>query len=313
MPIMNDTLNPETLRALRKKKDWSQDQLAEESKISKSQISRWERGIQVANIHRHNRERLCGALRVKWEKLTQPPETKDFLGSRNRVDLKADIRGSARTALTLVLLRYRISVDDVIDMAPLAFLILAERSLRARQAALDEAVKDIDAATESAWKRLPYLRGAARVGYDEDWIEEERISLKNREVFMEYVDEDREESSPFVNFLRKELAELGIFQQSQIEFWSRYRSAPDYEIPIEVIGREIGLDPATEEGVLFQIQQGYIDFREVLRRKRDLPDDEYRHWLASKHKNIESEIQAHTDELGLTRQDLLEILGKDQT
>jgi hypothetical protein len=103
-------------------------------------------------------------LRV-WEKLTQPPETKDLLGSRNRVDLKADIRGSARTALTLVLLRYRISVDDVIDMAPLAFLILAERSLRARQAALDEAVKEIDAATESAQERLPYMRGAIWGGW----------------------------------------------------------------------------------------------------------------------------------------------------
>jgi transcriptional regulator with XRE-family HTH domain len=71
---MTDTLNPDTLKVLRDLRGWSQDRLAKESKISKSQISRWERGQQTAKIHQNTRERLCQALGVKWDKLTRAVE-----------------------------------------------------------------------------------------------------------------------------------------------------------------------------------------------------------------------------------------------
>lgn len=294
---MTDTLHPGTLKALRNKRGWSQDQLAAESKISKSQISRWERGQQTVNIRQHNRERLCAAFGVKWDKLTQPPGSADAFGWwRNRVALKAGIHGSAKTALTLIRLRYGLLEEAVIDLAPLAFLILAERSLRARQVALDEAVKALDAASD----RLPYMRGTFQNGYHRHQIDGERKSIEKREVFKEYED-GGEEFSPFIDFLQKELADVGRYQKPRMEFSSNYRSAPDYEIPMESIGPVAGLDPEREDerGILERVQQGYIDLWEVIEKKRDSTEDEYRRWLTEKHQAVEAEIQSRPSLLDL--------------
>jgi transcriptional regulator with XRE-family HTH domain len=71
---MNDTLNPAALKQCRNQRGWSQEQLADESKISKTQISRWERDKLTKGIRQSSRDRLCKALGVKWEDLTRPPE-----------------------------------------------------------------------------------------------------------------------------------------------------------------------------------------------------------------------------------------------
>ena len=85
---------------------------------------------------------------------------------RNRVPLKGGIDGSARTFLTLVQWHLGLTEEAIVDLAPLAVLILGQRSLRARQTALDETVEALEAATEEACRRLPYMPGAFGGGYD---------------------------------------------------------------------------------------------------------------------------------------------------
>lgn len=180
-------------------------------------------------VYPSSRDRLCDALGARWDELTRAPEPADRALLLNRVPLKGDIAGSARTALTFVQLAYGLREEAIIDLAPLAFLILAERSLQARKAALDETVAALEAATEDARNRLPYLRGAFCDGYHYDWIDAERESLRNRYVYDRYVDEEGEPMSPFVDFLQKEIETLGLFKNSPMELQARYRDAPKSE------------------------------------------------------------------------------------
>ncbi|WP_200376127.1 helix-turn-helix domain-containing protein [Thiocystis violacea] len=278
---MTDTLNPEALKLHRKLRGgWSQDRLADESKISKTQISRWERGQQVDNIRPSSRERLSKALGVKWEELTRAP--KDTLKLRSRVPVKGGIDRAARTFLTIVQWHLDLTEDAIMDLAPLAVLILAERSLRARQTALDETVGELEAATAEACRRLPYLPGAFHDGYRYDWIEEERKSLRERELFVTYEDDEGEEHSPFINFLQDDLKALGLFEEHPIEFTASYSGAtPDYAVPTYVFGANLGLDPdnKADQSTLERIQDGLIDLSEVWEKKQSADVEEYRRWL----------------------------------
>jgi transcriptional regulator with XRE-family HTH domain len=286
---MTDTLNPDTLKVLRDLRGWSQDRLAKESKISKSQISRWERGQQTAKIHQNTRERLCQALGVKWDKLTRAVEKPN--PNVFRAPLKAGISFPAKTALTVIRYHYGLREEAILDLAPLAFLILAERSLRARRQALDEAEKALNEATETALRRLPYLPGAIFYGYDDEWFADERKSIEDRDVFAINTNNEGDEVSPFVDFLEKELANLGRFQEYPLEFWPHYRSAPDYEIPAGVFGQMIGLDPQKEDdlAVLECIQRGEIDLEEVVKKKSEATGEEYRRWLTERHQTVLAE------------------------
>lgn len=295
---MSDSLNPQALKFYRNQRGWSQDQLAEATmrKLSKTQISRWERGKQIAGIRSNSREVLRQALGVEWEQLTRPPKEEDSLKWRNRVPLKGGINGSARTFLTLVQRHLRLTEDEIMDIAPLAVLILAAHSLHARQTALDETVKALEAATAEAYRRLPYLPGAFLDGNVHDWdgwIENERKSLEENELFVTYQDDDGNEQSPFINFLQDELKALGLFEEHPIEFTASYSGAtPDYAVPAHVLGANVGLDPDNEadQGILERIQDGRIDLGEVLEKKKAVEAEEYRRWLEEKNQAVTEEL-----------------------
>jgi len=292
---MTDSLNPEALKFFRKQRGWSQEKLADATKKrpSKTQISRWERGEQIAGIRASSRERLCEALGVKWEQLTRAPKETDTLKLLNRVPLKGGIGGSARTFLTLVQAFLGLTEDAIMDLAPLAVLILGRRSLRARQTALDETVEALEAATAEAYRRLPYMPGAFRDDYDYERIDEERNSLKKRELFMTHEDSEGNEYSPFINFLQEELKALGLFEEHLIDFTASYRGAtPDYAVPAHVLADTVGLDPDNEadQGILELIQDGQIDLREVWENKKTSGAEEYRRWLEEKSQVIREEL-----------------------
>ncbi len=209
--------------------------------------------------------------------------------------LKGGIDGSARTFLTVVQWRFGLTEDKIMDLAPLAVLLLAEHSFRARQTALDETVWALEAATAEALRLMPYMPGAFRDGYKYDRIEEERTSLKEKELFMTHQDEEGNEYSPFINFLQDQLKTLGLFEKDPIEFTSLYRGAtPDYAIPTGILGPIVGLDPdnETDHRVLEWIQDGRIDLWEVVKKENEATEEDYRRWLTEKHQAIEEEIKS---------------------
>ena len=114
------------------------------------------------------------------------------------------------------------------------------------------------------------MPGAFHDGYDCEWIDGERNSLKKKRLFVTHQDDEGNEYSPFINFLQDELKAIGLFEKHPIEFTARYRGAtPDYAVPAHVLGATVGLDPDNEadQGILERIQDGRIDLREVREKK----------------------------------------------
>jgi len=211
----------------------------------------------------------------------------------NRVPLKCGIDGSARTFLTIVQWHLGLTEDVILDLAPLAVLILAEQSLRARQTALDETVEALEAATAEACRRLPYMPGAFYYGYNYDWIEDERKSLEDRELFMTHQDDEGNEHSPFINFLEDQLKTLGLFENDPIELTSTYRGAtPDYAVPARFLDPIVGLEPDDEADleILERIQDGRIDLQKVVEKKEAAEPEDYRRWLEEQNRAVNEEM-----------------------
>ena len=77
MKNSNETINPKALKAIRKQRRMTQQQLADAIRAkfkgcTKDTVSRWERGKSL-RVRGHLREGLCDVLRVEWEQLTEPP------------------------------------------------------------------------------------------------------------------------------------------------------------------------------------------------------------------------------------------------
>jgi len=289
-------VNPETVCYYRKQLRMTQEELAEKSKLGRKTIQRYESKGERQTPNATSLNKLSEALQVRPEDLMKPPPKKGIEQFLNRVPLKTDIAGSARTFLTLVQGHFRLTEDAIMDLAPLAVLILGKRSLHVRQTALNETVEALEAATAEACRRLPYMPGAFRDGYDYEWLDEERKSLDKNELFMTHQDFEGNEYSPFINFLQDELKALDLFQKpTPIELTASYRGAtPDYAVPTHVLGANVGLDPDNEadQSILERIQDGQIDLREVMEKKKAAEAEEYRRWLEEKNRAITEEIDA---------------------
>jgi transcriptional regulator with XRE-family HTH domain len=299
---MTDTLNPDTLKVLRDLRGWSQDRLAKESKISKSQISRWERGQQTAKIHQNTRERLCQALGVKWDKLTRAVEKPN--PNVFRAPLKAGISFPAKTALTVIRYHYGLREEAILDLAPLAFLILAERkpcvpggrapgmgAVKGHRRGPTEGppVSALPLSCRGAFPRTVLQRGTGSPD-ERKCIEGARcplrINTKRRR---------RRGSPPFVgpSWKRALAGTLVLFYKN-----TRWSSTPfPTGLPRAMRSRRrssrngSGLDPQKEEdlAVLRRIQTGDIDLEEVMNKKSEATGEEYRRWLTEQHQTVLAE------------------------
>jgi len=269
--------------------------------ISKSQISRWERGKQNENVREHSRKALCRTLGVPWEELTREPKDEDSYSDAKRVAWRGSVKRSSRTVLLYVQARYGLSEEDIIDLAPLAFLILAERSLQARQTTLDEIMQAIGAVNDDANRRLPYLKNpflgeAFFVHSDPERIEEERELLRERRLCTSHVfivdQSEWDYESPFADFLREELKELGLLQNPiVIRDPDGFSDLPDCTITKDFLAQELGLDAAdkSDRKILELIQNGRIEFSQASDKKKKSTEEGYRCWLAEQTKAIREE------------------------
>jgi transcriptional regulator with XRE-family HTH domain len=299
---MATTLNPAALKAARDRKGWTQGALAEKSGCSKEQISRWERGRSL-KLRRTSRERLTKALGVSWEEdLTRPPPKDKDEEERDTVTVQMNFRvsQSTRTALELVSVVYGIARKDIIELAPLLFFLLAQRSLEARKEALAAAEKQADDAAAFANNAMPYMRGAFYVGNDYEWIENERSSIESRNIFQSWWSDDGEEMSPFVTYLTHMLEKE--ITSAAAAGWTVEPNSPDapiYECPSEWIRKLAGLseEDQKDKDIVDYIQSGEIDLKEVRTKKAALPDHEYRSWLDTEFQKVDERKKAWQDHI----------------
>lgn len=229
----------------RRKKEWTQAELSEATKIDVSTISRIERA-KPTRVRGRTLKVLASTLGVAPESLCRAPEVE-------RDTMTMDLTYTARNALTLVARRYGIEPEKIVEVAPLLFFIAAEQSLQERQGRLAKLRASADALLrlQSGVPHLPL-----NMGNHEDIVGWEEISLNEHDVFGGVVDGvepdgyDHAKQNPFVTFLRDKLARVSNWSllaehiEWDPELW------PSYWICIEEAVAIVGDDQKALQAIL---------------------------------------------------------------
>jgi len=190
-------LSGKALIEARRKQGWTQAQLSEAtpSRINISTISRLERG-KSTRIRDATLGELAGALHASPADLCLQPESERDL-------MKLRIGEAARNALSLAQRRYRISREQIVEVAPLLFFIAAEQSLKRRAQRLEE-LRAASAALAEAHALTPHLPKPGLV--DEAALAREAASIAELDLFGEKSADHGE--NPFALFLSDALREV---------------------------------------------------------------------------------------------------------
>ena len=120
-------IGAQNLKALRTSKGWSRNQLADRSGVSERQLARIE--STGGAVRMTTRKKIAEALGVDREKLSgansvpRNPEKLEDVGLRVRVSPQLQL------AYDLVSFRYGPTRREIVELAPLLFVLLAEGSL----------------------------------------------------------------------------------------------------------------------------------------------------------------------------------------
>lgn len=134
------------------------------------------------------------------------------------VRLSADIFPWIRNAYSLVARRYRVPYTRIVELAPLLFTLVAERSLRERREA-KIAVEEATGRLRSLGGRLPHLPVLATCPHNaQDWaLGAEENSIAAKDIFASQVDSDpdladyvigEDGDNPFVATLKRMAEEI---------------------------------------------------------------------------------------------------------
>lgn len=212
-------INPERLRRLRKGRNLSRAKLSERARMSERTIRRLESDSEASEKpHELTLERLAGALRVEEGVLTGelPFPDLDESATPEPVQIGAKIDPMARLAYDFIKRHYGVSATEIIDMAPLFFVLLAEGSLAQRRERMKETYEAIDH-LERIWQSTddasPYFNVAANTQEVTEWIELEEASIRKTDLFGEGLLSDSKnpwiadpfdpyDTNPFADYLR---------------------------------------------------------------------------------------------------------------
>ena len=134
LPAVDDSVasfkvDPESLKVLRSGKGWSRRQLADRSSVSERQLARLETARDSVPVRMTTFKRIAEALGTDGGKLsgassvTRNPEKLEDVGLRVRVSPQLQL------AYDLVSFRYGPTRREIVELAPLLFVLLAEGSL----------------------------------------------------------------------------------------------------------------------------------------------------------------------------------------
>lgn len=283
MKDVNDAINPQTLKATRKRHRMTQQQLADAIRCTKDTISRWERG-KSKRIRSHLREPLCKVLRIKWEELIEPTKPKKVL--RRNYTTNVSISRKKRTSLQLVAERYNVRPRVVLESAPLLFLIVAELSLLERKRRLENIKKVLEQTRENLRENFrqnyaSYNPAIIDVSEADNRLEEEEKWLNRREL--NATDMHYYPKGPFFQFIQELIDKLPKDAVTHIAPEDDYDFGfiDDYSIAGDTLRECTGISEDDEKGeiLLKYIRESWIDFAECLRVKRKETDENYRKWL----------------------------------
>lgn len=215
-------IDPERLRILRQQKGLTRAELHKRSGLSERTIQRLENEPDRSQkSQEHTLNSLAKALGVESGVLTGelPLPESDNAPAENPdlVQIGAKITPKARLAYDLIKRRYGVSATEVINMAPLFFVLLAEGSLAQRRKKLKKADEAIDLLSQDneSGEKIIFSESVGHVSNAYKLIEE---SIDKADIFGEHLFSDPHfpisdpfdftEENPFANYLRKLAKEL---------------------------------------------------------------------------------------------------------
>ena len=173
MPI----LNPNALKKAKIDKGWTQLQLSEATKprINVSTISRIERG-KPRRVREITLNQFAKALGISAKELSDNEIGRD--------SVKFQMGSLSRNALRLIAGRYGVDRDHIVELAPLLFFIIAEKSLQARRKHL-KTVREAANTFAEVRSGIGHLRLHSPI--DEDALKDEENSINARDLTGEMI------------------------------------------------------------------------------------------------------------------------------
>ncbi|MCY4363457.1 MAG: helix-turn-helix transcriptional regulator [Gammaproteobacteria bacterium] len=285
-------ISPERLKTLRERKGWTQDKLANESKVSKRQIIRIENSKSSDNVRQNTVKRLAHALKVEQMVLTgnKPldPEQQLLLPD---VQLSSRISSQVQLAYDLVKHRYGPSHKDLINLAPLLFVLLAEGSLAWRRQCLDgveEAMERLRAVSKER-KHLYFTHQQTNIELglcaEEESIDAADLrgdTLRNRDdTTLDFAGEDLYEVTPFADYLCKFSEELGI--SGVVDFGYGVSDDPWGTEPYQICRKELNEITSSSKYARWALEHGDVRLSDIPKElMAEQARDRRIEWLESK-------------------------------
>jgi transcriptional regulator with XRE-family HTH domain len=214
---MNQLINPATLKALRETKGLTQDKLVElvnrigKGSLDKRQLQRIESKARLPGPH-HVREKtllaLARALGVSQAELQSAREDSPVAPAEfdERMPLPVKVRPSTVAKLDLIRSAYKVSLEEIIDIAPLMFVYHAESSLRERKQRLEGDLQ----LRERFLRALPEMQHLMGEGEQDtpSKLQSENESIRLDDIFgmwldHEVVDDIEFGDNPFMEYLQR--------------------------------------------------------------------------------------------------------------
>ena len=210
------TIKAERIKTLREQRSISQAKLASLSQVGKRQIQRLEQQEGDIDIREETLKRLCKGLRVDRDVLTgEKPLPSTDLPKERGVSSERNIKLNPQIQLQFDLIQkvYGASFEDVVNIAPILFTLIAERSLDWREKQQQKKLKQVTDLLELS-RNFPQL-GKTIGAPSEEWEDylsgygsKEASSIKSKDVFGDQLLEDADPwwENPLVQYLKEELS-----------------------------------------------------------------------------------------------------------
>lgn len=298
-------INPLNLRFAREGAGLSLDKLADMSGIDRQTIHRIETEA-PRNRRTRTAECLARALKITTSQLCGPDlpaAASKSLGqepdSRSQMNLR--IPDWVRNSYSLLALRYGVTPNQVVQIAPFLFLWAAETSLRKRQEALSRFFE----AWELFENAVPRHLGPAYADCPETRYEEE--SIAQGDIFGEYIARqtglyDPEFGHGGPNPFSETLRELAKEMPADTEFIEWFSDGPRY-----TIGRSIALDwLGGDECAAGHILDGRVSIHEMPKDIIGGPEIDRADWVNRRGEERKAEIKTANEKFWAENPELKE-------
>jgi len=277
-------ISPKNLKTLRERKDWSQLELANKSKVTSRTILAIEKSDDEAVAVQH--KTLSGLSKALGERADVLSGKAPLPEKGKPYDLHIQLSPQVGLNFDLIKRKYGVDIMDVINVAPLLFVASAEESLQRQQEKLEEEIKEYEklvalrGQTSNLGKHLnlPNIPCMPEGYIPQEYFHERRYAIEMKDLFETCLCEPymwdeglprSEYPNPFTDFLY-EVSQRPLLKGTievrnegeggpQFTWYSYSGCIPDHRICLDTL-KEITLGSKDAEKAL---EQGVVSISQI--------------------------------------------------